>query len=514
MTSCEFHPKSLAAIAWAWAKLAQRNMTMMDHLASHCIAHIKKGQMRSKELASIAWSFACFALYHEPLQDTLANSLQSVEGPRDLATMAWCLARLRDKTQGAFAMISKGWMSLPSKASKAATPMDLANLAWSLASVQHLDPPVMANIVESSVQCIKELDARQVASIVWSCAQLKVNESPLMLLLDALDGPLLDELPVQQVGSLADSMSLQFSSSLQERVTERLGRSVRILEERLTRIVPGPDGFSEKSPSLQCFAAAVQQLGADQLGDSGSCELLRTCGIAPKLRLSSSFAPDSKRLLVKASAIYDIKVGHSELQGSYVAVSGVDDSLRGTRWISPIQLPLGKQVDRSLCGEFQVLAKLCDEVIEHESEVLTFPSKVTGTLQLFVTAAPCLSCIAAVYQFHRLFPKIKLDVSWDSKVQNSLDKLHQSRGHFVLCHCRLISRFLWRSPDVQKITEATASPWQPFFSRLAGVPLAWSLQKLAPLAIRRWPRSEDLSAKLLTGTMGESVISRYRSESY
>jgi len=43
MDALEFHPKGLAAIAWAWAKLLKRKMTLMDRLASHTMALSDRG---------------------------------------------------------------------------------------------------------------------------------------------------------------------------------------------------------------------------------------------------------------------------------------------------------------------------------------------------------------------------------------------------------------------------------------------------------------------------------------
>lgn len=284
-------------------------------------------------------------------------------------------------------------------------------------------------LVACSCEHITVLDARQVASIVWSCTQLTVAHLPLMPLLDALDSPLLDDLPAQQVGWLADSMPLlPCRGRLPERAAQRLGASVNILAESLSSMAAAPDGFSETTGSLRSFAEAASRVGADQLGDSGSRLLLRTCGIgemspAAAMVLSPELSvvqKDSKRLLVRASSIFHIKIGESELKGTSVAVSGAKDGLRGNRWISPVQLPVAKLVDRSLCGEFQLLARLCDEILR--GDYVSLPSDVAGSVHLFVTATPCLSCIAVLCQFHRLFPEIQLEVSWDSSVNDLAEK--------------------------------------------------------------------------------------------
>ena len=447
MDALEFHPKGLAAIAWTWAKLLKRKMTLMHRLASHTMALRDRGGspwiLGSRELATIAWSFATFALYHEPLLDTLSQLTMGFGsrsiGQRDLTTIAWCLARLRYRDEAVFAYISE--KSRKQLLERVATPMDLANLAWTLASVEHADPCIMEIILACSLENISALDARQVASIVWSCGQLSVADLPLLpSILHALDGPLLEVLPAQQVGWLADSIPLlAASNSFQERVTRRLAMSVSILEKSLAKLSPGSQGFDPES--LQSFAEAVSLIRADQLGDSGSQLLLSTCGISYISPISLPFMEitchESKRLLVRASSVFDIKItrlhGMQEeatLQGSDTAVSGGAEGFRPHRWITPVHLPVAAGVDRSLCGEFQLLARLCDQLLHKTHGVLPPTETVTGTIHLFVTATPCLSCVAALCQFHRLFPELQLKVSWNQVSTKSLKKNnHDNHSH-------------------------------------------------------------------------------------
>ena len=452
MDALEFHPKGLAAIAWTWAKLLKRNMTLMDRLASHTMAlgdplgGDPPWILGSRELATIAWSFATFALYHEPLLDTLSHltmGFGSSIGQRDLTTIAWCLARLRYRDEAVFTYISD--KSRKQLSERVATPMDLANLAWTLASVEHADPCIMEIILACSLENISALDARQVASIVWSCGQLSVADLPLMpSILHALDGPLLDALPAQQVGWLTDSIPLlPASKSFQERVTRRLAMSVSILEKSLVKMSPGSQGFDPEG--LQSFAEAVSLVGADQLGDSGSQLLLSTCGISYISPMSmpcmeiTFHQHESKRLLVRASSVFDIKItglhrmeGEATLHGSDVAVSGGAEGFRAHRWITPVHLPVAAGVDRSLCGEFQLLARLCDQVLHKTGGVLPPTETVTGTIHLFVTATPCLSCVAALCQFHRLFPELQLKVSWNKVSTKRMEKSnHHNHSHHM-----------------------------------------------------------------------------------
>lgn len=86
--------------------------------------------------------------------------------------------------------------------------------------------------------------------------------------------------------------------------------------------------------------------------------------------------------------------------------------------IMPTTLPFNHNVDRSLCSEFQLLAGLCEDffgpVPGDERACL---DGVQGWLHLFVTGAPCLSCVGAMRQFQLLLPLVRLKVSIGAELQ-------------------------------------------------------------------------------------------------
>lgn len=297
----------------------------------------------------------------------------------------------------------------------------------------------MEIIVASSARCVSKLEARQVASIAWSCGQLSFHELPdLMPILLAVE-PLLDSMPAQQVGWLADSHVLPWRESTSMAIQKKLETSIAILQKALGDVdsVDSPHGFHETSPCLRSYTQAVLQLGADQIGTQASRALLAHSGISsihdmsvcPQLhechldleeRHPIHLLPKGAkggRIRVKAFLSFQLKLLSQELEGSYEATSGlsVQSSFRARSscWLSPIPLPLA-DAERSLCGEFQVLDLLCARLCEVLGESTAGSLReLSGKVTLYVTATPCLSCVAVLRQFHSLFPAVQMEVSWE-----------------------------------------------------------------------------------------------------
>ena len=226
-----------------------------------------------------------------------------------------------------------------------------------------------------------QFDERQVASIAWACATggLHVELPPLLV----------QKLPAQQVALLADCTTSPW-------VEKSFSETAGILQRALV--------------DPETFAEALRQVEADHVGDRGSQLLLESRGISvaldrPKLQ--------DGRVVVRASCEFDLRVlDRKRLKGSHEALAGVNpDGFGANPRLLPVPLPHSSLVDRSLCAEFQVLAKLCDLLDAHA----TFPDpSVNGKVHLDVTTTPCLSCVSVLCQFQTLFPEVHLRISWQS----------------------------------------------------------------------------------------------------
>merc|ERR1712217_861600 len=81
-------------------------------------------------------------------------------------------------------------------------------------------------------------------------------------------------------------------------------------------------------------------------------------------------------------------------------------------------LPVFAQHDRSNHAERQALIKVITRVQEAcgaqtDEEFEAECAEVTGTVRLYASHTPCISCMACFCQFQRLFPKVKLCVDFD-----------------------------------------------------------------------------------------------------
>jgi len=93
--------------------------------------------------------------------------------------------------------------------------------------------------------------------------------------------------------------------------------------------------------------------------------------------------------------------------------------------IRPLASPISGLVDRGLCSEFQILAKLVDTVEDTLTQQGSQGSQgsqgqaprtvrdvndVRGRIQIFVSTSPCVSCLWALRQCQFLLPQVQLGV--------------------------------------------------------------------------------------------------------
>lgn len=117
------------------------------------------------------------------------------------------------------------------------------------------------------------------------------------------------------------------------------------------------------------------------------------------------------------------------LRNSRFQQNGYQGMRHGREWIVATTLPFNHNVDRSLCSENQLLSHICEDLARSRLQQLgrltgqqVVPAKpllagARGWLRLYVTGAPCLSCIGAMRQFQLLAPGVQLSVSFGEELQ-------------------------------------------------------------------------------------------------
>ena len=396
-------------------------MSVLDTLAEVACGMLRRdepelnAELTLRETASIAWRLARSATVHPPLlAATTCSSCSCKLDPsgswpaRDLVTLAWSSARPRWSDEPSLATIPvalQPWL-------QDRNARDLTNLAWGSSASQHVDQLAMASTARRSTTHTSLFDPRQPASIAQARAGQTLAGAQQMSHLMETAVSYIDALPAQQVGWLADAcQSVACSERSRRRVLQRLYELTSQLGDPLGRLSCSENGFHSSAGPLLDFAELASRLGADQLGHLGSRQLLESQGIS----LLSPSRPEIHVSSRRAQVVAQCRFAFADKKGSYSALSGLSDGLRAQRWLAPVTLSVGGAVDRSLCAEFQVLAQVCDTLLED----LSFPERrqLSGKVQLCISAPPCLSCVAAMCQFHLLFPSADLEVSWISDLE-------------------------------------------------------------------------------------------------
>jgi len=106
------------------------------------------------------------------------------------------------------------------------------------------------------------------------------------------------------------------------------------------------------------------------------------------------------------------------ISGKRFQQNGFHGTRHSSEQIVPTTLPFNSNVDRSLCSEFQLLNGLCEELLGPSAgDAQATLASVQGWLHIFVTGAPCLSCVGAMRQFQLLLPSVTLKVSIGPELQ-------------------------------------------------------------------------------------------------
>mmetsp|Transcript_89235 Transcript_89235/g.277444 ORF Transcript_89235/g.277444 Transcript_89235/m.277444 type:complete len:179 (-) Transcript_89235:75-611(-) len=114
--------------------------------------------------------------------------------------------------------------------------------------------------------------------------------------------------------------------------------------------------------------------------------------------------------------VVDAAGGGRRIEGRLLHECGWRPSAGGPRpprlaapWLRAFRLPLGGHVDRELCAEFQLLQELCG-ILAPEGRPPEHQPEVVGSVSLFTTISPCMSCIGAIRQFQLLFPEVAIEM--------------------------------------------------------------------------------------------------------
>lgn len=364
--------------------------------------------------------------------------------PHDLSGTAWAFATLSYSQTELLQAISQASIQRLSEFNS----QDLANTAWSFATCDfesHQDGPdagggpSMADVAMSSEVLVKlpEFAPQGLATTAWAYSNSKTKNRRLLEAISQEVMQKLYEIEPQSLGILADA-----KLGCQRQIEQAL----RPFAQKFAELLPKPTTthnetgwVSVDDASMKIFMDFVREVRVDNFGAWGTRHIFEQMHLQDP---ASDFILRAKDAILKegeteevgqregvlagaalvhrrvfAYVEYHLEVpGCAPLTGSMARENGRRDRGYDPKYplIRPLASPISGLVDRGLCSEFQILAKLVDSLedtfTQQGSQGSPRPVDVTGRIQIFVSTSPCVSCLWALRQCQFHLPQVQLGV--------------------------------------------------------------------------------------------------------
>eukprot|EP00435_Cladocopium_sp_Y103_P031284 s185_g7.t2 len=374
--------------------------------------------------------------------------------PHDLSGTAWAFATLSYSQTELLQAISKASIQRLSEFNS----QDLANTAWSFATCDfesrgedagHSDVGAMSSEVMVK---LPEFAPQGLATTAWAYSNSKKKDRTLLEAISKEVMQKLYEIEPQSLGILADA-----KLGCQRHIEQALRPFAQKFAELLPKPTHNETGWvSVDDASLRIFTDFVREVRVDNFGAWGTRHILEQMRLEEP---ASDFISRAKDAILKAGETeevgtsregvlagaalvhrrvfaygeYHLEVPGSEpLTGAMARENGRRDRGYDPKYalIRPLASPISGLVDRGLCSEFQILAKLVDTVEDtltqgqgsqgsqgsqgQDGQVQALPVRavrdVRGRIQIFVSTSPCVSCLWALRQCQFHLPQVQLGV--------------------------------------------------------------------------------------------------------
>lgn len=212
-----------------------------------------------------------------------------------------------------------------------------------------------------------------------------------------------------------DSMQIDTSTSVLERCLQRYMMNPSLC--RLENLDPAASSFGRSTRLRDTVLERQHSLGVHFTKQAleGLCESYEICApwtlFAKRFCLSNLalHAPETfqsqdrsaSTILAWASCNFDANFSRGRVSGFQ------QDRSERDQWLPPIQV----EHERSGHAERQALLNLIQTDTLRTSGAI-FPSMARGAVRLFVTHTLCISCLAACFQYKRLYPAVHFAVAF------------------------------------------------------------------------------------------------------
>eukprot|EP00405_Crypthecodinium_cohnii_P058902 CAMPEP_0206617772 /NCGR_PEP_ID=MMETSP0325_2-20121206/59828_1 /ASSEMBLY_ACC=CAM_ASM_000347 /TAXON_ID=2866 /ORGANISM="Crypthecodinium cohnii, Strain Seligo" /LENGTH=722 /DNA_ID=CAMNT_0054139807 /DNA_START=147 /DNA_END=2312 /DNA_ORIENTATION=+ len=438
----EFPSQGIANTVWSLAKFHFQQKCLLMTVAEDIMPRLDTFQ--PQHLSIIAWAYATLEFPNRPLLTALcqaATKKMDIFSAQHMANMTWAMATLAHKDEEYLRRLAVQALSQVQNFN----PQECSNLAWAFALLAYRDDELLGSLSKRSQEIMMEFIPQNLGNTAWAYNRLGYRDEGLMRrivqeasmrLSDCQGQETLDIIEAIATGNYIEAVDQACWARLMAWTGQKFELARNFLEKssELPLTLPGLASF-DRALAVQDYRDHLASLEVIGLGYTWTSRLLEHFGVnLPEGRELEAWREAAQQVAGDARHEGDQLKNHEAKEGlracrtvcvyccSLQRAATTTPEKPATLVIPPTPLMSGPPTDayelglfaatlkhhRGGDGEFQALqacARACAELGCHPLLSEDPAYQAFGEVWLHVTEVPCLSCVGAMAQFRRLFPR-------------------------------------------------------------------------------------------------------------
>jgi len=421
----------LTDLTWAFVNvgMSQSHQALMSGIAT--MAQRKLHNFLAADIARMTWLFAWGCLQHKPFMtsvgDMVASSMNQYD-PTQLSTIAWSLGYLSVRHNEFLTVLCGNvhqalaqQQQRPHGSGPHFGAPQLSNVAFACATAGQMDVELLQLAAPHIIRDIKDLKYTSLCRCAWAYRRLS---APCSKLIDAIVTEAevkVGEFTTKALSVLVDQVCcspLMLSNGTTHPLHEALNaRTDAVAAMLVDKLRPGhvPEDYSAQLRAQNfssCGHAGTPVLCKKLDMPLPGRDFVRRCRNRTQLWRGEGMDAHTGELPCRY-AVAEVEVscdrGERPVCRRVLRHDGDASDWQGGggQWLQPVELPGGPGRSIAL---FAVLLEVCALLASAGVDFESWESRaaVTGTVDVFSTAVPDISCIGAMRQFTLLFENLAL----------------------------------------------------------------------------------------------------------
>lgn len=469
----ELTPQDLSTIIWGYATAGIECPDLIEAVADESVG--KVATFAPQDMANVAWGLAKMGLLHEELFQVLSKDfvrrVQECQA-QHLSIAAWSFAKLGLASPKLFGAIGQ---ALAQQAQQL-DPQGVGNSLWAFGVLCFWHEPFVQAVGRRAITSAADLTAQEMANVSFGLRTLlcwrRQSKDPTAAEVSSLEMLLLDFLEAasnsfcrkadhREGASWTDfanaaKAAAEESPDVPDALKELEARFRRLhmdpLLEGLEKLLHGDGALHQLQEVLDEPSFSSNVGGIPHLGEFYSAEALKRLGLAAKAEGSKCWFPGAQEVpewieTARRQCRSEVQVWQIPATDTVVAhvtwdVSRMENSWRNEgrvyyaasqraqargvaapvvpKDVEELLAPLRQHLRRDSHPErlalLELMASLQEntETQEENAAWLVQLQNCQGSVHVYVSQYPCVSCLAVFCQFRRWCPNIELEVAFDN----------------------------------------------------------------------------------------------------